>query len=234
MANSNTHITCGAIASGLGATVALTSGMAPATEFLTLAGVGVIGSISPDIDLDHSNQVHWLFGVLGMACAFGVVLHIDGLLWWQLVLIWGAIFGGVSVGARHVFTHYTSHRGIWHSILAALFFGAVTITTLSAVFGKAPAIAWLGGLFMMGGYLVHLILDEIYAVDWKTWHAKKSLWTAIKPYDHHHPVNSGIMAAAVLALLFLAPSPRTFFDAVKSAALHSPHGTDNMIAKAGR
>jgi membrane-bound metal-dependent hydrolase YbcI (DUF457 family) len=234
MANFNTHITCGAIASGLGATVALTSGLAPATEFLAMAGAGIIGSISPDIDLDHSNQVHWLFGVLGMACAFGVVLHIDGLLWWQLALIWGAIFGVVSFGARHLFTHYTAHRGIWHSILAAAFFCAVTIVTLSAVFGKAPAIAWLGGLFMAGGYLVHLVLDEIYAVDLHGRRVKKSFGTALKLWDYHHPANSGIMAGVVLALLLTAPSPKAFVDAAKAATTHSPQSTDHMVAKAGR
>jgi hypothetical protein len=233
MANFNTHITFGAVASGLGATIALTSGLAPAPELLTLAGAGVIGSILPDIDQDRGTPLHFLFGALGLGMAFGTVMNLGWLPLWELVLVWCGVFAGVSFGLCHIFTHYTAHRGIWHSILAAMFFGAVTITTLSAVFGKTPANAWLGGLFMMGGYIVHLALDEAYAVDWRTWQAKKSLWTAIKPWDHHHPVNSGIMFAAVLALLLMAPSPRAFFDAAKSAALHSSHGADNRIAKAG-
>lgn len=225
MANFNTHIAAGAIASGLGATVALTSGLAPATELLPLVVAGVLGSIGPDIDRDGGNPLRGLFGALGLGVAFGVVMNLEWLPLWELAAIWCAIFGVVSVGLCHLFTHYTVHRGIWHSILAATFFGAVTIVTLGAVFGKGADIAWLGGLFMMGGYIVHLALDEVWAFNWRTWTAKKSLWTAIKPYDHHHPVNSAIMAAAVLALLLtMAPSPKAFVDAAKAA---STHGRNN-------
>jgi|WetSurMetagenome_2_1015567.scaffolds.fasta_scaffold00693_8 membrane-bound metal-dependent hydrolase YbcI (DUF457 family) len=220
MADFNTHITAGAIVSGLGATLALTSGLVPATELLTLVSAGVIGSILPDIDLDKGKPLHGLFGALGLTLAFGVVMNLGGLPLWALAGVWLTVFLGTSFWLCHVFMHYTAHRGIWHSILAAAFFAAVTIVTLSAVFGKAPAIAWLGGLFMFGGYIVHLILDEVYAVDWKNWRAKNSLWTAIKPYDHHHPVNSGIMAAAVLGLLLMAPSPQPLVKAVYAAETH--------------
>jgi membrane-bound metal-dependent hydrolase YbcI (DUF457 family) len=220
MANFNTHITCGAIASGLGATVVLAYGLVPATELLPLVGAGIVGSTMPDIDLDRGNSVRSLFGVLGITLASGVALNIEGLPLWELFGVWLAVFAGTSVGLCHVFMHYTAHRGIWHSILAAAFFAAVTIATLSGLFGQAPAVAWLGGLFMAGGYLVHLALDEVYAVDWRTWpwRAKKSLWTALKLYDHHHPRNSAIMAAAVLALLLsLAPSPMPLVSAVHAS-----------------
>jgi membrane-bound metal-dependent hydrolase YbcI (DUF457 family) len=233
VANFNTHITVGTVAAGLGATVALAYGVAPATELPTLVAAGAIGSIMPDVNRDGGNPLHFLFGALGLACAFGVVLHLPPLPWWELALIWGSVFVAVSLGACHLFTHYTAHRGIWHSVLAAAFFAAVTVATLSAVFGKAPAVAWLGGLFMMGGYIVHLVLDEVYAVDWRTWpwRAKKSLWTALKLYDRHHPRNSAIMAVAVLGLLLsLAPSPKAFVDAAKAASLQS-HNNHQMAGR---
>jgi hypothetical protein len=220
MANFNTHITCGAIASGIGATVVLTSGLAPAPELLTLAGAGVIGSILPDIDQDRGTPLHFLFGALGLGLAFGAVMNLGWLPRWELALIWCAVFAGVSFGLIHVFTRYTAHRGIWHSVLAALLFAAVTVAVLSAVFGKSPTIAWLGGAFMAGGYLVHLVLDEIYAVDLHGRRVKKSFGTALKAWDYHRPVNSGIMAAVVLALLFLAPSPKPLVKAVYAAENH--------------
>jgi hypothetical protein len=153
--------------------------------------------------------------------AFFAVLHLPS--WiptWEAWLISGAIIGAVRFGLIHVFTHYTAHRGIWHSILAAVLFTAVMVATLSAVFGKAPSTSWLGGLFMFCGYLVHLTLDEIYAIDLHGRRVKKSFGTALKAWDYHHPVNSGIMAAAVLALLFLAPSPKPLVKAVYAAENH--------------
>ena len=217
MANFNTHIAVGAVASGLAATTAVITGISPMTELATLVFAGVIGSILPDIDQDKGTPLHFLFGVLGIGAAFGVALNLGWLPWWGLALIWCATFAGVSVGLIHVFTRYTAHRGIWHSVLAALLFAAVTAAVLSAVFGKAPAVSWLAGAFMAGGYLVHLILDEFYAVDLHNRRIKKSFGTALKLWDYHHPVNSAIMAAAVLGLLFAAPSPMPLVSAVHAS-----------------
>lgn len=220
MANFNTHIAVGTVTAGLGATVALASGVAPATELLTLVGAGVIGSIGPDVDRDNGDPLRGMFGALGIGAGFAVVMHLPWLPWWELVAIWLVVFGAVSVGVCHIFTHYTAHRGIWHSLLAALFFGAVAVVTLSAVFGKAPATAWLGGAFMTGGYVVHLILDEFCSIDFAKWRIKQSFGTALKLWDYKSPLNSGIMAAAVLALLFAAPSPRPLVQAVHAADAH--------------
>jgi membrane-bound metal-dependent hydrolase YbcI (DUF457 family) len=217
MANFNTHIAAGAVASGLGATAAVITGISPASELATLVAAGVIGSILPDIDQDKGTPLHFLFGVLGLGLAFSAVLNLGWLPWWELAAIWCAVFIGVSFGLIHVFTRYTAHRGIWHSVLAALLFAAVTTAVLSAVFGKAPAVSWLAGAFMAGGYLVHLTLDEIYAVDLHNRRVKRSFGTALKLWDYRSPVNSGIMAAAVLGLLFLAPSPKPLVSAVHAS-----------------
>jgi LexA-binding, inner membrane-associated putative hydrolase len=198
MANFNTHIAAGAVASGLGATAAVITGISPASELATLVAAGVIGSILPDIDQDKGTPLHFLFGVLGLGLAFSAVLNLGWLPWWELAAIWCAVF-------------------IWHSVLAALLFAAVTTAVLSAVFGKAPAVSWLAGAFMAGGYLVHLTLDEIYAVDLHNRRVKRSFGTALKLWDYRSPVNSGIMAAAVLGLLFLAPSPKPLVSAVHAS-----------------
>jgi membrane-bound metal-dependent hydrolase YbcI (DUF457 family) len=226
MANFNTHIACGAIASGLGATVALASGLVPATELLPLVGAGIVGSTMPDIDLDKGKSIRGLFGALGITLAFGVIMQLGGLPLWKLAGVWLAVFVGTSFGLCHVFMHYSAHRGIWHSVLAAAFFSAVTIAVLGGLFGKTPAIAWLGGLFMMGGYLVHLTLDEVYAVDLHGRRIKRSFGTALKLWDYHHQLNSGIMLAAVLGLLFLAPSPKPLVSAV-----HASQANQHWAAK---
>ena len=220
MANFNTHITVGAVASGVGATATLATGIAEPNELLALASAGVIGSILPDIDQDKGAPLHFLFGVLGLSLAFAVVLNIHGLPLLALLAIWMAVFGGVSFVLLHVFTRYTAHRGIWHSGLAALLFAAVTVATLNRVFGASPSAAWLGGAFMALGYLVHLTLDEIFSIDIHGRRLKKSWGTALKLYDYRHPVNSGIMAGFVLALLFAAPSPRSLVQAVHAADAH--------------
>jgi hypothetical protein len=223
MANFNTHIAVGVVASGLGATVALAAGLAPATELLTLTGAGVIGSILPDIDLDKSGPSRFLFGALGVILSFGVLIHFHYLQFSlvEMWLVWGAVYALVRLAVWHVFMNYTAHRGVWHSALAAVFFMLLSAAILATLFGKEPAIAWLGGFFVMSGYFVHLILDEIYAVDFEGARLKKSFGTALKLFEYRSAVKTGLMAASVVGVFFLAPSPKPFVETVREAELRA-------------
>jgi membrane-bound metal-dependent hydrolase YbcI (DUF457 family) len=223
MANFNTHIAVGAVSSGLGATVALAAGLAHPTELLTLTSAGIIGSMLPDIDLDKSGPSRFLFGALGVILAFGALLHFHfhqhSLV--ELWLVWIVVYLLVRYGLWHVFMHYSAHRGVWHSLLAGAFFMVLSAAILGSLFGKEPSFAWLGGAFVLFGYMVHLVLDEIYAVDFEDAHIKKSFGTALKLFDYHSAIKTGLMAAALAAAFFIAPSPRPFVETVKSAELHA-------------
>jgi membrane-bound metal-dependent hydrolase YbcI (DUF457 family) len=223
MANFNTHIAVGAVCSGLGATVALATGLAQPTELLTLTSAGVIGSILPDIDLDKSGPSRFLFGALGVILAFGTLFyfHFRQFSLVELWLVWTAVYLLVRYGLWHVFMNYSAHRGVWHSLLAGVFFMALSAAILSTLFGKEPAFAWLGGAFVLFGYMVHLVLDEIYAVDFENAHIKKSFGTALKLFEYHSLIKSGLMAAAVAAAIFVAPSFKPFMETVQSAELHA-------------
>jgi membrane-bound metal-dependent hydrolase YbcI (DUF457 family) len=234
MANFNTHIAVGAVSSGLAATVALAAGLAQPTELLTLTSAGLIGSMLPDIDLDKSVPSRFLFGALGVVLAFGVLLHFHfrqfSLV--ELWLTWGVVYLLVRYGLWHVFMNYTAHRGIWHSLLAGALFMVLSAGVLNTMFGREPAFAWLGGAFVLFGYITHLILDEIYAVDFEDIHVKKSFGTALKFCDYHSLTKNLVMAGALAAAVFVAPSVRPFVDAVESAKLHS-FLHDKLFPKAG-
>lgn len=88
----------------------------------------------------------------------------------------------VRFGLGYFLKHYTVHRGMFHSLPAVVIFGELTFLLAS---GEDT---WLraykaGGVVL--GYLSHLILDEIYSVEWKRgWiRIKKSFGTAIKMYS---------------------------------------------------
>lgn len=223
MANFNTHIAVGSMASGLAATVALAAGLAQPTELLTLTGAGVIGSLLPDIDLDKSGPSRFLFGALGVILAFGALLRVpfDQLSLIELWLGWLVIYGTVRYGAWHVFMNYTAHRGVWHSLLAGVFFMVLTAVLLASLAGEEPAIAWLGGVFVLFGYGVHLTLDEIYAVDFENAHLKKSFGTALKLFEYRSLASSALMAAAVAGAVFVAPAARPFADKLAAVKLRS-------------
>ncbi len=91
---------------------------------------------------------------------------------------------------RNAFHKLAHHRGIWHSILAALFCAVATAVVFANVFDRHAGVAWLAGGFMFIGYLVHLTLDEIYSVDVMDTRIKASFGTAMKLFDRRYPYAS--------------------------------------------
>jgi hypothetical protein len=233
MANFNTHLLAGALASGMGATMTMAAGVVPQADILGLTVTGIVASILPDIDLENTEPSKLLFGGLGMALGFAMLFHFHGTysiaeLW----VVWLGVFALIRYGLFWLFHKRTQHRGIFHSLLAAAFFAAVAAAVYSHLLRKDPLVAWFAGLFMFCGYLIHLILDEVYAVNYEGLTLKKSFGTALKPVDHHHWRATGIMAAALVAALLFSPPSRPFLEVVSA---HNVSGflSERMLPKEG-
>lgn len=97
-----------------------------------------------------------------------------------------------------LFKKYTKHRGMWHSIPAAMIAGLATFMLCSTTdFDVRLFKSWAVVL----GFVSHLLLDEIYAVNWegKLPKTKKSFGTAMKFFGNNRFAN--VMTYAKLALL---------------------------------
>ncbi len=139
-------------------------------------------------------------------------------------ILWIGTLLFVRYGVHTMFHRFTSHRGIWHSLIAGLVCALATVIVFYYVFDRPDGVAWLGGGFLLIGFLTHLILDEMYSVDVLGNHIKRSFGTAFKPIDMRNPAGSVAMAVAAVALLFLTPSITVFYDGITSrpmwASLH--------------
>jgi hypothetical protein len=113
------------------------------------------------------------------------------------------------------------HRGIYHSVLAGVLFAFLTAIAYYYVLGRHEGVSWLAGGFMFIGYMVHLVLDEIYSVDVLGTRVKRSFGTAMKFYDGRRLDHSIAMAVATVALLMLTPPTQTFVDGVTSRNMWS-------------
>ncbi len=216
MANFNTHLAVACVGSGLCATVALAGQAAPANYMMTLTLAGAIGGILPDIDLEKAIPARMLFNALGVVFAFIALFTLTkkysiAELW----LVWLAAYFFIRYGIFTIFQERTRHRGIFHSVLAGVFFMTLTAVIFDKVFGEPAALAWLTGLFVFIGFLIHLSLDEIYSVDIEGKHLKKSFGTALKLFDYHSWRASGAMAVALVAVFFAAPPAHEFVEIVK-------------------
>jgi LexA-binding, inner membrane-associated putative hydrolase len=220
MADFNTHLAVAAIGSGLCATVALAGHAAPPNYLLTLTLAGTIGGILPDIDLDKAIPARILFNALGAISAFVALFSLSrqysiAELW----IVWLGVYLAVRYGGHRLFLDRTHHRGVFHSILAGLFFMALTAVIFDRVFGEPPALAWLTGLFVLIGFIIHLALDEIYSVDIEGAAIKKSFGTALKLFDYRSWRASGFMGVAMVAMLAAAPPSHDFYETVKPPVL---------------
>ncbi len=68
----------------------------------------------------------------------------------------------------------------------------------------------MAGLFVFLGFVIHLLLDEIYSVDFTGARIKKSFGTALKLFERRSPSSSVLMAGALVALVMVAPPSAEF------------------------
>ena len=147
------------------------------------------------------------FGVLGITLAFAWTLPLIGRYSpWNLALVWIGSFLAVRVLLCESFARLTVHRGIWHSLLAAVFAALAAVNLLHWLLGQAAEAAWVGGLMVGIGYLAHLALDEAFGVDLLGVRVRRSFGTALKPWSYKDPASSLAMAAAVGLAAWLAPA----------------------------
>ncbi len=211
MADFATHMGWGAVGAGLAASATYAADIVPSADLLTLTVAGVIGSVLPDIDLEQAVPSRSLFTGLGLTLAFVVLFNFkSSYSITELWLIWLAVFVAIRFGAYHIFHRTAVHRGIFHSLLAGLFFMALTSVLAAYWLGREPVVAWMAGLFVFLGYVIHLVLDEIYAVDITGARLKRSFGTALKLFDRHSKSASVLMAGALLATLLITPPSDEF------------------------
>jgi len=117
-----------------------------------------------------------------------------------------AIFIGVRYIFLSIFKSLTVHRGIFHSLLAAIFFTLLTTSISIHLFQQTILFSWLNGLFIGLGFVIHLLLDEVYSVDLSNIRIKRSFGTAFKLYSYKNGYTSTLMLICTLALYSLIPS----------------------------
>lgn len=201
MACFRVHSSVAAIASGLGASTLVVIQAVDLQLGLLLWTLGLLGGILPDIDSNTSKPVNWLFNVLGVGAATMALAwsHARFPLWgvW-LSMVLAFVF--VRPILMTTFFRLTVHRGVFHSLLAAVFCGIITTLLCAHLLALAALTSWLAGIFVTCGFIVHLLLDEFYAVDFNGLALKSSFGTAIKPLSlRNWPGSLAMIVLCVLA-----------------------------------
>lgn len=206
MATFRTHISFGIAFGILGALALASLAIADAPSFLmTVFALAALGSVLPDMDSDSSVPFHVAFGsltIVAVSLVFVSVYKQDPHNW-QNIILWS---GGVGVllwaGVGYIFKKFTHHRGIVHSIPAALLAGLLTFF-IAIRFGYPDSESFLLALAIVIGFVIHLVLDEVWAV--VNFHGKlfipnNAFGSALKFKVDNKLINIAIYMAIILLL----------------------------------
>jgi membrane-bound metal-dependent hydrolase YbcI (DUF457 family) len=162
--------------------VALYSGFSVPVALLS-AGLCSAAGMLPDIDSDTSKSFQ---ECIYLAAGLGAVMLVQrlrnfGLAPDTVILGGAAMFFFIRFGVGWFIKRVTSHRGMIHSIPAAVLAGQLLFFVATGTIEERL----LKAISLTIGYLSHLILDEIYSIDstGMQFRLKKSFGTALKFYD---------------------------------------------------
>ena len=213
MADFRTHLSVAAVGGSALAVAAWQAQLLAPGEAVAAALLTAFGGILPDVDSDHSHAVRLVFSVAAvLAVIAGAVLLRPWLEAGTLLVTCGGLYLAVRYVLAPIFKQFSVHRGIWHSLLAAVLCGLATSVASYQLLGEAATLAWSLGVALVIGFLIHLLLDELYSVDLEGTRIKRSFGTALKLFDYREPVNSAIMLIMVVALGYWMPPWQSFMD----------------------
>jgi hypothetical protein len=149
---------------------------------LIAAGLTTLGGLLPDLDSDSGVPVRELFGISAAVVPFllfrRILVACQGSIE-QTIVILAAIYCFIRYVLSHLFKRFTIHRGMFHSVPALLIAGLATYLVYPS---DNPRLrTFLAGAVMLG-FLSHLVLDEIYSVDFMgaRLHLNKYAGSAVK------------------------------------------------------
>lgn len=130
------------------------------------AGLTAVGGMLPDLDSDSGVPVREMFGLAAAVVPLVFVPRmVHAGLSREAILAW-LLFGYVIIryGFANMFRHFTVHRGMYHSLPGMLVAGLCVYLAYHSP-DRSVRLMLAGGVML--GFLSHLILDEIYSVDFR-------------------------------------------------------------------
>ena len=184
MADFKTHITT---SSAIGVVYGLAGhlhwGLPPSTCIVSAGLCGLAGML-PDMDSDTGHAQREIMTYAATATPLLMISRFDtlGLDHEEIVLAAASIYVLIRFGLGELLRRYVRHRGMFHSIPAAIIAGLVASMVCSC--DVLSFRAFIVGAVVLG-FMVHLVLDELWAIEWYRGglRFKNSFGTALKIFS---------------------------------------------------
>jgi len=128
------------------------------------AGVTALGGMLPDLDSDSGRPVRELSALAAAILPMLLVRRLlnSGFTHESVIVISAVLYFLIRYLGSHILRRISVHRGMWHSIPTMVIFGLIVYLEYNSNDVRIRIIL-AGGV--MVGFLSHLILDELYSVD---------------------------------------------------------------------
>lgn len=190
---------------------ALALGQPPAVCGLA-GGLCGLSGILPDLDSDTSIPVREIVAFSAAVLPMLMVERFEvlGLSYESMALAGAAVYLLVRFGFGRFLKKSTVHRGMFHSLPAAIIAGLLAFLVCHSPDSGARLFL---SLAVFSGYLSHLLLDEFYSIRRTSsgWQFKRSFGTAVKLQGNHGASNAATYGSLLL-LGVLAVKDATVFD----------------------
>ncbi|WP_404310422.1 metal-dependent hydrolase [Neorhodopirellula lusitana] len=182
---------------------------------LLAGGLCSVAGMLPDLDSDTGVPLRETSLFLA---ATAPMLMMDrwkdmGLTHESMALAAMVIYVAIRFVAVEFFKRYTVHRGMWHSIPAALVSGLVAYLLMPC---PSEAVRVYKSLAVFVGFMTHLMLDEIWSLDFSggRFRVKKSFGTALKFFGNNWAANVSVYAKLAL-LIYVAQGDHEILDRLR-------------------
>lgn len=207
MADFRTHVTTSSVL-GVGyAGMGLSIGFPIETAIVGGGLCGVSGML-PDLDSDSGiplrESTGFAAGIIPMLLIDrfqALNLHYD-----LIVLITAGLYFFIRFAGASLLGRFTVHRGMFHSIPAALIFAGVAFL----ICGYAEdRVRYFKAGAVLFGVMSHLLLDELYSIEWRGggWRFKRSFGTAIKLWGKNGWANFSTYTKLAIVGVMVAGEP---------------------------
>jgi hypothetical protein len=219
MAGFRTHVgVSSALGVGYAGTLHTMYGVPMPTAAVAGALCGFAGML-PDLDSDYGVPLREAMSFAAATIPVFMVNRFESLQLSReaIIIIAIGLYLFVRFGIGTMIRKFTVHRGMFHSIPAMLTFGGIAYL-LTGGFPTNERFMMAGGV--MGGFFSHLLLDEIYAVEFKAgrWRTKKSFGTAMKLWGGNSKSNVAAYAKLAIVGMGVVGDP----NAVKNFVANQP------------
>jgi hypothetical protein len=177
----------------------------PLSTCLLAGGLCSVSGMLPDVDSGSGRPLRESMSFAAAVVAMMMVERFRslGMSPESIVLIGAGVYLLIRFGVGKLLQRYTVHRGMFHSLPAAVIAGEFAFLVAS---GEDVRIRWYKAGAVVVGYVSHLLLDELYSIEWHRGRLrlKSSFGSALKLFgDKWWPNISTLLKLAVLTFLVL-------------------------------